>query len=384
VDRWSALRRRAGNVFRDHEIFVRTGGEVRFLRVSARAQKRVAWITGSALGVWALATVAMVGWQAYSSWQNRDLIARQQAVAAAEARVAASRASVNRTASELGARQDAFEAMFEALGTETSAGTGNNGATPPATPAPATTASEAPADEVSQLRTIAERQARLVQLLDRAFAARSARAEEALRKLGINPALADTGARGGPLVAVPAFLGQRDPAIRSLINRFTRMQQLEELVLAVPAYTPAQITRMSSGFGYRRDPFTGGGAMHAGQDFTGPHGSPIMAAARGTISFAGRQNGYGNMIEIDHGHGIMTRYAHLSGFTARIGQSVAAGQPVGRMGSTGRSTGTHLHFEVRVNGTAVNPRRFLEGNADVLEIQADAGGRTRQPAGTGR
>jgi murein DD-endopeptidase MepM/ murein hydrolase activator NlpD len=371
-NRWTALRRRASHLFRDHEIFVRTGGEVRFLRVSAKAQKRVAWIAGSALGVWALATVGIVGWQSYSGWQNRDIIARQQAVAAAEARVAASRARVNRTAGELGARQDAFEAMFDAMGSESPR------ATPTQTqPSAATGAADAePADEVSVLSAIGARQARLVAMMDRAFAARSARAEEALRKLGINPRLADNGARGGPLIAQPAFLGQRDPAMRGLINRFTRMQQLEELVLAMPSLHPAHVERMSSGFGYRRDPFNGGGAMHAGQDFTGEHGSPIMAAARGRVSFAGRQGGYGNTIEIDHGHGIMTRYAHLSGLNVRVGQAISAGQQVGRMGSTGRSTGTHLHFEVRVNGTAVNPRRFLEGNADVLEIQAGAGGRT--------
>jgi murein DD-endopeptidase MepM/ murein hydrolase activator NlpD len=364
--RWADWRSRASRLFRDHEIFVRTGGEVRFLRVSARAQKRAAWIAGSALGAWALATVGIVGWQAYSSWQNSDIIARQQAVAAAEARVEASRAQVQRTAGELGARQDAFEAMFEGLGSESP-----RAAPAQTTPAAATAGSEP--DELSELQSIGTRQARLVAAMNRAFAARSARAEEALRKVGINPAIADSGARGGPLVPAAAFLGQRDPAMRGLIARFTRMQQLEQLVLALPSLHPAHVERMSSGFGFRRDPISGGGAMHAGLDFTGAHGSPIMAAAPGRVSFAGRQGGYGNTIEIDHGHGIMTRYAHLSGLTVRAGQAVSGGQQVGRMGSTGRSTGTHLHFEVRVNGTAVNPRRFLEGNADVLEIQAGAG-----------
>jgi murein DD-endopeptidase MepM/ murein hydrolase activator NlpD len=377
--RWSALRRRASNLFRDHEIFVRTGGEVRFLRVSAKAQKRTAWIVGSALGVWAVATVGMISWQTYSSWQNRDIIARQQAVAAAEARVAASRARVNRTANELGARQDAFEAMFDAMGADSPRSAPAAGTTP-VTPAATTTAQS---DEVSVLNAIGQRQTRLLTAMEHAFAARSARAEEALRKLGINPRAADNAGRGGPLNPVAAFMGQRDPAMRRLIGSFTQMRQLEEMVLALPALHPAHVERMSSGFGYRRDPFTGGGAMHAGQDFTGEHGSPIMAAARGRVSFAGRMGGYGNVIEIDHGHGIMTRYAHLSGFNARAGQAVGAGQQVGRMGSTGRSTGTHLHFEVRVNGTAVNPRRFLEGNADVLQIQASAGGRAPQPNNAG-
>jgi murein DD-endopeptidase MepM/ murein hydrolase activator NlpD len=207
------------------------------------------------------------------------------------------------------------------------------------------------------------------------FERRAARAADALRTVGINPGLSSSGGQGGPYQPFAALAAARDPAMRQLAARFGRMQQLEELVLALPSFHPAQVERMSSGFGYRRDPFNGSGAMHAGQDFTGDDASPILAAAPGRISFVGRQGGYGNTVEIDHGHGIMTRYAHLSSFTGRVGEQVAAGRQIGRMGSTGRSTGTHLHFEVRVNGTAVNPRRFLEGNADVLEIQADAGRR---------
>ncbi len=119
-------------------------------------------------------------------------------------------------------------------------------------------------------------------------------------------------------------------------------------------------------------PFTGGAAMHSGLDFRGPIGTPILAAAPGRVSFVGAKSGYGNVVEVDHGQGIMTRYAHLSGFTSKVGAQVAAGQQIAKMGSTGRSTGSHLHFEVRLNGVAVNPRRFLEAKADVLEVKNDA------------
>jgi murein DD-endopeptidase MepM/ murein hydrolase activator NlpD len=129
---------------------------------------------------------------------------------------------------------------------------------------------------------------------------------------------------------------------------------------------------LSSSYGYRSDPFTGAGAMHSGLDFPGPLGTPILAAAPGRVTFVGQRSGYGNVVEIDHGQGILTRYAHLSGFTARVGEQVTAGQQIAKMGSTGRSTGSHLHFEVRLNGVAVNPRRFLEAKADVLEVKADA------------
>ena len=101
-------------------------------------------------------------------------------------------------------------------------------------------------------------------------------------------------------------------------------------------------------------------------------GTPILAAAPGRVSFVGVKSGYGKVVEVDHGQGIMTRYAHLSGFTSQVGTQVAAGQQIAKMGSTGRSTGSHLHFEVRLNGVAVNPRRFLEAKADVLEVKNDA------------
>ena len=125
----------------------------------------------------------------------------------------------------------------------------------------------------------------------------------------------------------------------------------------------------TSSYGYRRDPFNGQTAFHAGIDFPGSYGQPIQAAASGRISYVGQRPGYGNVIEIEHGNAILTRYAHLSRFGARVGDDVKRGQTIARMGSTGRSTGTHLHFEVRVHGDAVNPRRFLEARQDVLAIQ---------------
>jgi murein DD-endopeptidase MepM/ murein hydrolase activator NlpD len=106
-------------------------------------------------------------------------------------------------------------------------------------------------------------------------------------------------------------------------------------------------------------------AFHAGLDFTGSYGQPIRAAAAGTVAYVGQRSGYGNVVEIDHGNGLMTRYAHLSGFDVRPGAKITRGQAIARMGSTGRSTGTHLHFEVRVGGNPVNPRRFLAAAPDI-------------------
>ena len=120
--------------------------------------------------------------------------------------------------------------------------------------------------------------------------------------------------------------------------------------------------------------------MHAGLDFKGPVGTPILAAAKGKVVLAGFNGGYGNTIEIRHANGLVTRYAHLSGLNVRRGQMVDRGVQIGRMGSTGRSTGSHLHFEVRLNGQAINPRKFLEANPDVLKVQTVAGNRADSAA----
>ena len=108
-------------------------------------------------------------------------------------------------------------------------------------------------------------------------------------------------------------------------------------------------------------------------DFKGPIGTPILAAAEGVITYAASMSGYGNTVEITHANGLVTRYAHLSGFNVSLGQKVSRGIQIARMGSTGRSTGSHLHFEVRLDGVAVNPQNFLEANPDVLEVKTITG-----------
>lgn len=383
VARWNSISSKWDSLFRDHEIFVRTGGDVRFLRLSALLQRRVASIAVAVIALWLVATVALLAWQGYSSWQNRDVAARAVAVERAEARVAAENERIEDTAARLSQRQDYFEAVFEGyFGEDDAAKAAAEAARAaaaenPAAPGGPVIDAAAKTDRLSQLRAIETRQQRLVATLTDAVAARSARAEAALRTVGIRAGA--TGGQGGPLIAAQRLSvpTPRDPAFQRLAAALDRMEMLEGFVVALPSNLPAEQMSLSSGFGYRRDPFTGGGAMHAGLDFTGAHGSTIRAAAAGTVAFVGTKAGYGNVIEVDHGHGMMTRYAHLSGFAARVGQRVASGETIARMGSTGRSTGTHLHFEVRVNGTAVNPRRFLEANPDVLEAKADADTRLR-------
>ena len=133
--------------------------------------------------------------------------------------------------------------------------------------------------------------------------------------------------------------------------------------LGLPVHTAFRFT---SGFGYRNDPINGSGRMHEGQDLAGDYGSPIYAPADGTVTFAGWESGYGRLIKISHAFGIETRYGHLSQIRVDVGQKVSRGDRIGDMGNSGRSTGTHLHYEVRLNGTAVNPMTFIRAANNVF------------------
>ncbi|UFP93717.1 M23 family metallopeptidase [Gloeobacter morelensis] len=128
---------------------------------------------------------------------------------------------------------------------------------------------------------------------------------------------------------------------------------------ARPAGLPVAGARLTSGFGPRRDPVMGGAEFHSGLDFAGPYGLPIRATAPGRVSRAGWGSGWGQHVVIDHGHGFETLYAHLSRLEVRAGDSLGRGDLVGRMGSTGRSTGTHLHYTVYLDGQAVDPSPYL-------------------------
>ncbi|SAK78787.1 peptidase M23B [Caballeronia hypogeia] len=128
---------------------------------------------------------------------------------------------------------------------------------------------------------------------------------------------------------------------------------------AFPGRRPLALGRTGSPFGNRADPFTGHLSFHPGVDLVAPTGTPILAAAAGRVIHAGPMPGYGNTVDIDHNNGFITRYAHASKIEVRVGQTVQPGEPIAKVGSTGRSTGPHLHFEVRVDNRAVNPAHYL-------------------------
>lgn len=152
----------------------------------------------------------------------------------------------------------------------------------------------------------------------------------------------------------------------------TQLSVLEQLLFgrvldhrALPSRAPIADSYVTSGFGRRADPFGGGSQFHKGLDFQADIGDPVLAVADGVVSFVGERSGYGNTVEIDHGNGYVTRYAHNSRLVRQVGDLVRAGQEIARAGSSGRSTGAHVHFELWQNGVVVNPRKFL-GHNDAL------------------
>jgi len=148
---------------------------------------------------------------------------------------------------------------------------------------------------------------------------------------------------------------------RDLTLLFERMASQRDLLSATPSVRPTG-GWVSSGFGYRRDPFTGRAKLHKGMDFGANRGTPVYAPADGVVSFAGREGGYGKIVSIDHGYGIVTRYAHNSRLLVKTGQRVKRWDKISEVGSTGRSSGPHLHYEVRLNGVPVDPEKYILSN----------------------
>ncbi|WP_156818744.1 M23 family metallopeptidase [Sphingomonas sp. Mn802worker] len=193
---------------------------------------------------------------------------------------------------------------------------------------------------------------------------------------GFQPVAATQGAvpAGGPLISAASPEARSDIAadaqFRSLFMSWKKLDGGNTGAIAIPSVQPVSSLKFTSNFGIRSDPFRGTAAMHAGVDIPGPIGTPIYATADGIVSHAGRQGGYGNLVEINHGKGIATRYGHLSRIIVADNARVKRGQLIALMGSTGRSTGSHLHYEVRIDGHAVNPVPFLT-TADYLLAAQD-------------
>ena len=379
-----ALKARLRSWFPDREFFMRSEGQVRFIRISGQTQMRVATVVAGLLVAW-LATMATVAiGSLVATWRHDDLLDREAKVASAENRVAAYRDNIGKVADDLRRRQDFITRMVEAHVGDLPAKAQTGETVSDSSTEAGKTVDKVSASfpEAAPLARIEQRQLAFVESLTRLADRRSAAAEAAMRKLGLNPdhmlaAHNDRTAMGGPLDSLATSAdGSLDPRFKRLGLSLARMDALQEGLAGIPQALPASFQYISSGFGYRTDPINGGAAFHPGLDFKGPIGAPIYAAARGTVSFVGQRSGYGNCVEIDHGNGLLTRYAHMSAFRTRIGTPVEAGTLIGAIGSTGRSTGPHLHFEVRINDQPVNPSPFLEIAPHVLEEARSSFGRS--------
>lgn len=200
-------------------------------------------------------------------------------------------------------------------------------------------------------------------------AAADPKASRAMEKL---PEVVKSRAMGGGLEATPAMLGNMlapdstfgilSELLGTMASRLdimrTGVQRRQALVAATPSIWPVT-GWLTSPYGNRRDPFTGGADFHPGLDISADYGQPVRATADGTVIVAERSGTYGNLVEVDHGYGIVTRYGHLSRFGARSGQKVHRGDVIGYVGSTGRSTSAHLHYEILLNGKLSNPLKLL-------------------------
>ncbi|WP_432422149.1 M23 family metallopeptidase [Qipengyuania aquimaris] len=348
---------------------MRSEGQVRFITISSRVQKAAAASALLVVVVWAV-SLAIAGWAQYSASADRmSLLSREAKVATSEERLAAYGDNLEAVSEDLDRRMEFIEGVAELLPENMKVETAISDSTGEAAATVEKVSAAFP--QAAELARIEARQLAIVEGLTRYADWRSARAAEALKKLQLNPDAvirrSESQAMGGPLEGLSTSAnGEIDPRFERLGLSMARMSALESALDGVPQLSPAA-GGVTSKFGYRRDPFNRRAAMHNGIDFRGAIGSPIYAAAKGRVSFVGWKGGYGKTVEITHGNGLMTRYAHLSRFDAKVGDRVAAGEKIAGMGSTGRSTGSHLHFEVRINGRPVNPRTFLETAPNVLE-----------------
>ncbi len=328
-------------LFRNRDLFLHDGAKLRRFRLSAPVQ-----------ALFALLLCALVAWSAYAA---AHFVAGEQV--AAPAASPSDDAALKAVAAAAERRARVIEQRQQLLATMMAGGKVDPQALPETSSVALPDVVAAPLERAED--RLAAQEAQVAAELD----ARYQTATRELRKLGLNPQRLGM---GGPFEPVT----KADPTFKALFTSWKKLDTLQDGVIAVPADKPVRAGAFTSGFGVRSDPFSGGAARHMGIDIAGPVGTPIYATADGVVSEAGwHAGGYGNLIKVDHGRGIETRYAHLSAIAVRTGERIKRGQLIGRMGSTGRSTGSHLHYEVRIDGRAVNPIPFMRSNDYLLAIR---------------
>lgn len=363
-------------LFPERHVYLRSRGETRGYVLSTRKQLVMAFaacgfavwvILASASTVFSFATRGSVDEEVAdvtSRYERADAELRAR-YETALARLSQSSGSVDELARNIEHRHAALTRVMTQF-------RGVAGAEQALTPeTQANDKSRAPLERVLAVRADQER---LIAKAETFAHSRAERLRLAFRLAGLDPTAYAGGAApalgvGGPLVSANdpkalASILDVDEGFAQRIQNASRdlgaMRSLADAADRIPLAHPTTATPETSSYGVRLDPFTGRPALHTGLDFAGAYMTPIHASAPGIVSFVGVRTGYGNTVEIDHGGGFKTRYAHLQGYSVRVGERVAVGERIGAMGSTGRSTGVHLHYEVWVNGRPENPMRFLK------------------------
>lgn len=379
---FTQLGRALVELFPERHLYVRSGGAMKGFVLTTKKQLILAGGVATCALWMGVSTAAMLVNLLAVSTTDRE-IARLKAqseryVADRQARLDSAMARLNAAS---GANTDmaaSIEKRHAALALLLTDLKGSPGAAEALTPAINRALAHEDASPSRRVEQVRIGQEQLLEAADSFAKSRADRLRLAFRMAGLSPSsfVDRGGSLGGPLIeskdprALAAVLDVDDDfAVR--IQRAARdlsdVRQLSEAAEDLPLARPTVASAQSSGFGVRFDPFTRRPAYHSGLDFSGGHATPIYATGPGVVSYVGKRSGYGNVVEIDHGRGLKTRYAHLSGYAVTPGQRVGVGQRIAAMGSTGRSTGTHLHYEVWVNGRAQNPGRFLKAGQYVLQ-----------------
>lgn len=356
------------------------------MRAYALSPKRQLTIAAAVVGaaVWMGVATASMMINAVALSKSDQEMARNQAkyerwIADRQARLNSAVAQLNASSGSVGELASVIESRHAALALLLTDMKGDPAAAQALAPAlnkAVTLQATAPLRRVEQVRISQER---LIEAADAYAKTRADRLRLAFRLAGLTPQayLPKGEALGGPLIeakdprALAAILDVDEGfagRIQQAAQNLSEAQALNAAAQTLPLARPVDGGPQTSGFGVRFDPFTRRPALHSGLDFGGGFMTPVEATGPGVVSFTGVRAGYGNTVEIDHGRGFKTRYAHLQSISVRPGQRVAVGQRVGGMGSTGRSTGVHLHYEVWVNGRAQNPNRFVKAGQYVQQV----------------
>jgi murein DD-endopeptidase MepM/ murein hydrolase activator NlpD len=376
----SGLVSRIRYILRSREIFIHDGAAMRRVHISTKTQ-----MGGAALGVMvAVGAVVSLGQLAISAVhlgngasdfasRRAQIAAMEDRVEALQADVAAVKASAQQHAATLEARQAILASILKGEGDPTRLSA--------LIPASLPSSDAATKEIASAFAPLNQNQLTMAAQLQHSMDARYAQTADSLARYGFAPTRIsgqETSGVGGPFEPVPASEPQTttpapanaDPQFRDLFNSWKRLDQLQTGMIAIPSQRPVGTAiQFTSSFGVRADPFNGQRAMHAGVDIAGPLGTPIYATADAIVGRTGWAGGYGNLVELEHGRGIQTRYGHLSQILVAPGTRIKRGQLIALMGSTGRSTGNHLHYEVRIDGKAVSPIPFLQGADYLLSMQ---------------